>query len=103
MEGLTPATYPVHVVARSPAAAMKQAEVMGHVARAAFCRGEKGRAKPATAVERLLGWRPAAECAHCGYLLDGLIIKDGSVSCPECGSHIKLWTRRAHSLFRREQ
>lgn len=99
LEAIVPATYPVHVVASSPRAAMAQAESLGHLPRAAFCRGAKGRAVPATRIERLLGWRRADVCVNCGYLLDGLIVKDGMVSCPECGSRIRLWARRAVSIF----
>ena len=99
LEAIVPATYPVHVVASSPKAAMAQVESLGHLPRAAFCRGTKGRPVPATRMERLLGWRRADVCVNCGYLLDGLIVKDGTVSCPECGSRIRLWARRAVSIF----
>lgn len=89
--GDAPNGYLVHVPANSPAEAARKARTMGHTVRTVFARDQT------TAIDRLRRWlagvTPAATCSRCGYNFDGLVISDGRVRCPECGTAMRLYSR----------
>jgi DNA-directed RNA polymerase subunit RPC12/RpoP len=83
--------YVLHILAESPEAAAKQAWATGHAVRTVFPRYRT------SAVDRLRqklgGVTPAAACPRCGYCLDGQVIANGRIRCPECGTSLRLYAR----------
>jgi DNA-directed RNA polymerase subunit RPC12/RpoP len=89
--GGPPSGYVVHIPAATPAEAARKARAMGHTVRTVFPRDRS------TALDTFRRWlagvAPAVTCSRCGYNFDGLVIANGRVQCPECGTRMRLYTR----------